>query len=86
MPLVGAAYRFVSDYLGGRSRSPVVLVVYAASAWSLVGGHETIIALGLVGVFKTTLALWVVLALVAAVQRGRLTELAGRPPHVGAPA
>jgi hypothetical protein len=61
MPLVGIAYRLISDVLGGRRRSPVALALYSVTAWSLINEHGVVIGLGLVGTIKTLLVLGILL-------------------------
>ena len=52
MPVLGAVYRAINDFLGARSSDPGALALYAVSAWPLIYGLETIVVLGLVGVLK----------------------------------
>jgi hypothetical protein len=75
MPLVGIAYRLISDVLGARARSPVALALYSATAWSLLHEHGVVIALGLVGTIKTLLVVGVLLVVSV-----RLASLGGQKP------
>jgi hypothetical protein len=75
MPLVGLAYRLISDVLGDRARNPVALALYSVAAWSVLHEHGVVVALGLVGTIKTLLVLG--LFLVVSV---RIAALGGREP------
>ena len=65
MLFVGALYRLINDYFSARRGSALVLALYAATAGALVSGEETILALGLVGVLKTAILIWLLLILLA---------------------
>lgn len=78
MPLLGGLYRLVSDYLRARSSDPGVLALYATAATGLMLGLETIVALGFVGVVKTTVLYGLALALTARLARAGRTPTAGR--------
>lgn len=64
MPLVGALYRLINDYLRPRAGSPFVLALYALAAWPFISGLETIVALGLIGVIKMLIFLGGILLIV----------------------
>ena len=61
MPIAGAIYRLINDYLRSRVDNPFVLALYALAAWPFVSGLETIVALGIVGVIKTLIFLGLIL-------------------------
>lgn len=69
MPLIGGFYRLIGDYFEARGRDVAILAVYAVTAWQFVNGQETIIAVGLVGVFKLMLVFALMISLATAIQR-----------------
>src|SRR5262249_43558017 len=75
MTLVGALYRLIGDYFAARQSDAAILAVYAVAAWPLVNGQETIVALGLFGVFKAMLFFALVIMLTTAIQRRWATRL-----------
>jgi hypothetical protein len=86
MPLVGAVYRVIGDYFGARRSDSAILAVYAVAAWQLVNGQETIVALGLFGVFKAMLFFAVLILLTTAIQRRRASLTAARERPSESPA
>jgi hypothetical protein len=52
MVLVGSCYRLIGEYFNHRRHDPVAGAIYAAAAWPLIVGQETIIAGGLIGNVK----------------------------------
>jgi hypothetical protein len=65
MPFVGGAYRLLGDYFAGRGRDPVVLGFYGVLAWPIASSQETIVANGLTGIFKSVIALGLILAIIS---------------------
>ena len=61
MPIVGAVYRLFGEYMRDRRRSPGTLAAYAVLAWPIISAHESILAVGVVGVTKTLLIYGLVL-------------------------
>jgi hypothetical protein len=61
MLFVGGVYRELGEWLRERKRNPMVLALYAALAYSILGSHETIVAGGLMGAIRTALVLSVIL-------------------------
>lgn len=71
MPLIGGFYRLLGDYFSERKRDGAILAVYAVTAWQLVNGQETIIALGLVAIVKIMLVFAFMIMVTTAIQRRR---------------
>jgi hypothetical protein len=69
MPLVGALYRLMNDYLRTRQGDRGVLALYAVLAWPIIGGQEVILAVGLFGVIKAAILLTLSLLLLRKVLR-----------------
>jgi hypothetical protein len=63
MPIVGALYRAINDFLAARWSDPAALAVYSVITWPLIYGLESIIVLGVVGALKllliSTVLIWV---------------------------
>jgi hypothetical protein len=63
MPIVGALYRAINDFLAARWSDPAALAVYSVITWPLIYGLEAIIVLGVVGALKllliSTVLIWV---------------------------
>jgi hypothetical protein len=72
MLLVGAIYRLIGDYFGGRTSDPVALAVYAVSAWNVINLQEAILAVGLFGLIKLMVFLLLALAVANRVQQLRV--------------
>lgn len=69
MPLIGGFYRMLGDYFSERRRDGAILAVYAVTAWQLINGQETIIALGLIAIFKVMLVFALMIIVTTAIQR-----------------
>jgi hypothetical protein len=67
MPLVGALYRLINDYLRAREVDRGVLALYAVLAWPIIVGQEVILAVGLFGVIKAGILLAFTLLVVSRV-------------------
>ncbi len=61
MFFVGSVYREFGEWLRERRHQPMVLALYAASAYGMIGSHETIIAQGMTGLLRTAIVLALIL-------------------------
>jgi hypothetical protein len=52
MPVIGGLFRVLSSYLRERGTDPLAMAIYASLGWAIVNGEESIVAVGLVGIFK----------------------------------
>jgi len=80
MPIVGALYRALNDYLRPRSWSPAYLAIYSVMAWPLVIGHETILALGLAGVARSIIVYALLIILLDRLHRHSAASLSPAEP------
>jgi len=66
LPLLGGLYRLLNDYLGSRWSDPGALAVYAVVAVKVLLSFENIVAIGIVGIVKSTIFYTLILALIPA--------------------
>jgi hypothetical protein len=78
MAVLGAVFRVLNDYFAARDSDPAPLAVYSIAAVPLINGLESIVAVGLAGLFKSVflmlLLLWATTAV--AERLSRRTRLA----------
>lgn len=87
MPVVGGAYRLLSEYLRERRKEPAALALYAVIAWQVIGAQEVLLALGPVSIFKALLvdvfALWAVTRVMPSLQPAISRHRGGASPLAG---
>jgi hypothetical protein len=70
MAALGAVFRAFNDYLAARDSDPAALGVYSIAALPLINGLESIVAVGVAGLFKSVFVMLVLLwAAIAVAER-----------------
>jgi hypothetical protein len=73
MAVLGAVFRALNDYFAARASDPAALAIYSISALPLINGLESIMAVGLAGLFKSVfvmlLLLWATTAVAERISR-----------------